>query len=120
MATPSAEVRVEVNHAARVSPVLRPYERANGTMSEVLTLLPEDLLLEKAGAYASRRLVRDIYDVNHLSGYVSDLPKVRPAVVRLLNTIKQPVDEKNLKAIVYAGSVPSFNQIMESLKRRFG
>jgi hypothetical protein len=36
-----------------------------------------------------------------------------------LDSIKDPLDESNLQAIVYSGAVPSFRQLVEVLRRRF-
>ncbi len=113
------EVRVEVNFAAKKVSVARPYERTDGTFMDVLTLSPEELILEKIEAYNGRRFVRDIYDIYHLQNYLEQGGAVRQKIKNLLASVEEPVDEKNLKAIVYSGSIPSFDQILESLKRRF-
>ena len=115
----NVEVRLEINFSARVKPIVARYERADGSFIDVLSLSPEDLLVEKARAYANRKFIRDIYDVYHLTAYATNRDKVRPVVRTLLAAIQPPVDEKNLKTIVYSGAVPTFKQITESLKRRF-
>ncbi|MCX6799469.1 MAG: nucleotidyl transferase AbiEii/AbiGii toxin family protein, partial [Candidatus Diapherotrites archaeon] len=66
----NAEVRVELNFSSRKKGAVRAYERVNGTIADVLALTPEELVLEKINAYKSRRFVRDIYDVFHLSRLV--------------------------------------------------
>jgi predicted nucleotidyltransferase component of viral defense system len=114
-----AEIRVELNHSARKAAIVRSYEKADGSFMDVLTLAPEDLLLEKIDAYRNRRFIRDIYDVYHLSNYVKDEKMVKTSVLGLLESLEPPIDEENLKAIVYAGNIPSFGQIVEALKRRF-
>lgn len=41
---------------------------------------------------------------------------------KLKETIKyfqKPEDEKNLKAIVYVGAIPSYEQLLLQIKRRF-
>lgn len=50
---------------------------------------------------------------------MKDEKTARKGVLGLLASLKPPVDEENLKAIVYAGNIPSFGQIVEALKRRF-
>jgi len=117
----SVEVRVEINHSARkpAKPaIVKPYEKSDGSFMDVLTLSPEDLILEKIDAYENRKFIRDIYDVYHLSNYATQggLEKLASFVA---SEIKAPVDEENLNAIVYAGKIPSFNQIVEALRRRF-
>lgn len=116
----SVEIRVEINHSAKkTGAIVRPYEKTDGSFMDVLTLPPEDLVLEKIGAYSGRRFIRDIYDMYHLSNYLTDEIKVRPKIAEFLGLLKPPVDEENLKAIVYSGKIPSFEQIVEALKRRF-
>ena len=110
---------MEINHSARKAAIVRSYEKADGSFMDVLTLAPEDLLLEKIDAYRNRRFIRDIYDVYHLSNYVKDEKMVKTSVLGLLESLAPPIDEENLKAIVYAGNIPSFGQIVEALKRRF-
>ncbi len=114
------EIRIEINHSARkAGAIVRPYEKTDGSFMDVLTLSPEDLVLEKIGAYSGRRFIRDIYDIYHLSNYLKNEIKIGPKVVEFLGSLKLPVDEENLKAIVYSGKIPSFEQIVEALKRRF-
>jgi len=119
LADQNAEIRVEVNHAARVKPVLKPYEKVDGTFMEVLTLPPEELIAEKMNAYEKRRLIRDVYDVNHLSSHAQPNPELAEKMRKFLHSLKRPLDEKNLKAIVYSGTIPSFEDIAESLAGRF-
>ncbi len=114
------EIRIEINHSAKkAGAIVRPYEKTDGSFMDVLTLLPEDLVLEKIGAYSGRRFIRDIYDIYHLSNYLTDDIKVRPKVAEFLGALEPPVDEENIKTIVYSGKIPSFEQIVEALKRRF-
>jgi len=112
----SVDVRVEINHAVRKPAIVKSYEKCDGSFMDVLTLSPEDLILEKIEAYESRRFIRDIYDVYHLSNYATGGKKLASFVA---SAIKAPVDEENLNAIVYTGKIPSFNQIVEALRRRF-
>lgn len=113
------EVRLEVNFSSSKSPVVAPFERVDGSLIDVLTLSPEQLILEKIGAYSSRFFIRDLYDIYHLSNFVKDESLVSMQMRSFLSSAKQPVDEANLEAIVYSGAVPSFQQIVDSLKRRW-
>lgn len=115
----NVEVRVEINHAVKKAAIAQPYEKADGSFMDVLTLSPEELIREKISAYGNRRFIRDIYDIYHLSNYVREDEKVQKEVSKLLASLKPPVDEENLSAVVYSGKVLSFLQIVESLKRRF-
>lgn len=113
-----SEVRVEVNLAAPAgTPVVESYERADGTRMDILTLSAEDLVKEKIQAYRTRRLIRDIYDIHHLLPLVEDRASLRPLVAGLLQQVRMPADESNLKTLVYSGVAPSFSQILASIKR---
>ena len=120
VARETVEVRLEANFSARPKPVVGAYEKINGTFMSVLTLAPEELMLEKARAFASRKFIRDIYDVHHLSALAGDREQLRREMRKLLSSLPPPVDEKNLKAIVFSGAIPSFSQLAEQLRRRFG
>ncbi|MFH1447645.1 MAG: nucleotidyl transferase AbiEii/AbiGii toxin family protein [Candidatus Micrarchaeota archaeon] len=115
----NVEIRVEMNYSVKKASVVRSYERTDGSFMDVLTLSPEDLILEKMAAYGERRFIRDIYDVYHLRNYLSKDEVVLGKVLELIGSIQKPVDEKNLKAVVYSGTIPTFDQIIYSLKRRF-
>ncbi len=113
----STIVRVEINFAVDKKALARPYERTDGSFMNVLTLTEEELILEKMEAYKNRRFIRDMYDIYHLSNYAMADSK---ALHKFLDSIHQPVDEKNLKTLVYSGAIPTFSQMLDSLKRRFG
>ncbi|MEM3245678.1 MAG: nucleotidyl transferase AbiEii/AbiGii toxin family protein [Candidatus Micrarchaeaceae archaeon] len=91
------------------------YEKANGSFIDVLSLSPKDLMLEKITAYLSRKKIRDIYDVYFLSRYVSD-DDIKVKIKEILKKMPKPVDEQDLKAIVYIGAVPSYEQMIENLR----
>lgn len=97
--------------------VVRAYEVLDGTLMLVKTLTPDDLLLEKAAAYTSRRKVRDLYDVFFLLNLVEDGNRVRPAVSRMLKSYAEPVDAGQLRATIIAGVVPSAEAMLEGIER---
>jgi predicted nucleotidyltransferase component of viral defense system len=113
------EVRIEVNFKKKTTPVVAAFEKTDSSFIDVLTLSPEDLILEKISAFNSRRLVRDAYDIYHLSNYVKDYSILKPVVLEFLTNTPQPLDEENLKTIVFTGAVPTFKQIKEAIERRF-
>lgn len=116
-----AEVRLEVNFAKTpvVKGVVCAFEKTDGPSMQVLTLTPEQLIAEKIAAYNSRRLIRDLYDIFHLSGMVNNDAEVAKSVVQLLANLPEPADEENLKAIVYSGAIPSYEQLRQALGRRW-
>ncbi len=113
------EVRLEINRTVRKKPTAAPYRKIDGSFLTVLTLTPEELILEKINAYNNRRLIRDAYDLFHLSTLASDAPGLQQKMRTFLSNPPLPMDEKNLKTIVYTGAVPTFEQIKQALKRRW-
>ncbi|MEK6843174.1 MAG: nucleotidyl transferase AbiEii/AbiGii toxin family protein [Candidatus Micrarchaeota archaeon] len=107
------EARVEINLRGRANPIPVPYEKINGTSMIVNSLSLDDLIIEKANAFASRRLIRDVYDVYFLSANAgkSAMSNVR----RLLEKSQKPLDERNLESLVYSGTVPAFDKMMHAL-----
>lgn len=97
--------------------VLAKFRKADGSHMDIYTLPPEGLIAEKARAFASRKLIRDIYDVYFLSG-IADMGKAGPELRELLGSLPKPVDEKNLRTLVYSGIAPSFKEMASALDRR--
>ncbi len=100
-------------------PAVSEYEKADGTSIDIFTPSADELLVEKLNAFKNRRLIRDIYDVFHLSRFSSNDEKFSKMVAGLLENLPKPADEQNLKNLVLAGAVPSFEQMAVVLKRRF-
>ncbi len=113
-------LKVEMNYATKhVSTVATRFEKVDGTYTEILTLSPEDLILEKIAAYSDRKFIRDIYDIYILSDYVKNVEKIKKAVLEFTSKIERPTNEKDLASLIYTGPVPSFNSMMEHVQRRF-
>lgn len=112
-------VPVSFEAALRAPPpsVLAPYEMLDGAQLIVRTLSPEGLVLEKAGAYVSRRKVRDLYDLFFLLSLVSDAAKVRGAIQEVLRTYQPPVDEAQLRATIIAGAAPTAKAMLDGIQR---
>ncbi len=115
----SVIVSVEVALREFKNPVVKEFERVDGSFLDVFVPSAEDLLLEKLAAFKSRKLVRDIFDVYHLSNFVEEKPGFNEKVSALLEGLPVPLDEKNLRTIVLSGAVPSFEQMQQALERRF-
>jgi len=114
-----AEVRLELNIAAKKKGDAMRYEKMNGGRMDVLCLPGKELVLEKVAAYQNRRFVRDLYDIYHLSDIIEPDQKVRKSVAGLLSDFSAPVDEANLQALVYSGAVPTTERMLLALRRRF-
>lgn len=109
-------VRLEITKRKPAEKIIKRYEKTDGTYIDVYTLSQEELIKEKIHAYQERRLIRDVYDIYHLSTYVEG--KI-PSMLKFLEKLPQPIDEQNLKTIVYTGVAPSFTEMINTLKRRF-
>lgn len=113
----TVEVRLEMALRTAKNPVVRPYEKADGSHMDVFTLSPESLLLEKIAAYRNRKLVRDFYDIYFLNVKVTEEEVVEKDIRALLAEGVEPVDEKNLRTLIYSGAIPSYGQMLNALGR---
>ena len=111
------EVRLEINHKRKVEGIPVKYELAEGSYTEVLSLSPNQIILEKIAAYSDRRFVRDIYDIYHLSSVTDDLSSIRDKLSVFLDQINRPVDEQILRSLVYIGNPPTFERMISELRR---
>lgn len=110
---------VSLEAALRRSPdhMVKPYEMSDGAFMLVNALSPDELVLEKATAYSSRRKVRDLYDIFFLLNVVDDRERVARKIHKMILDYRRPVDEGQLKATVIAGAVPSSEDMLEGMKR---
>lgn len=111
------EVRFEAILKPVEHSIIRPYEMSDGTSILVNTLPPEDLILEKIAAYRSRRKVRDLYDIYFLLSLLEVSQKVRDSLREFLGRLESPTDERELKALIIVGSVPSVDALIGELQR---
>ena len=95
------------------------FEKVDGTYTDILTLAPENLILEKINAYNDRRFIRDIYDIYILSNYVQNKDEIKRDVTVFVSGLKPPINEEDLKALIYEGTVPSFKSMTEHIKGVF-
>ncbi|MFH1442717.1 MAG: nucleotidyl transferase AbiEii/AbiGii toxin family protein [Candidatus Micrarchaeota archaeon] len=113
------EMRIEINISKKppeYSPI--PYGKMDGSSMIAICLTADSLIVEKASAYISRKLIRDVYDVYFLSNIV-EKPETGKELAALLRKFPEPLDESTLKTLIYSGTVPSFPQMMEILRRKF-
>ena len=97
--------------------ILGVYTKTDGTTMNILILSKEELILEKANAFANRKLIRDIYDVFFLLDNV-DLDKVRNKLQKIIKDFKEPIDEGNLKTLVYSGITPTLPNMLQLIRGR--
>lgn len=107
---------LEINTSSRKG-MLASYINIDNSKTSVFTLTPEDMIAEKIKAYNSRRLVKDLYDIYILSQSSTKTEIVKKEIKQLLSNIQKPVDYNSLKDLVYAGVIPTFEQIKDYLQR---
>ena len=111
------KVRLDINHKRKVEGIPVKYELSDGSYTEVLSLSPNQIILEKIAAYTDRRFVRDIYDIYHLSSITDDLSSIKDRLSVFLDQIEKPVDEQILRSLVYIGNPPTFERMIGELRR---
>ena len=116
----ASAVRLEATFRAADGLAVVRYEMLDGSFAMVRTLTAEALLREKALAYASRREVRDLYDVYFLTHVAQAEGSPREAARRLLESFRPPVDERTLRTVILAGSVPTVADMKEGISRWAG
>ena len=78
----------------------------------------EGFLNEKAKTYLKRFKVRDLWDVFFLLKSVENPKKIKE-IKNLVENYKKPIDEDDLKVILLEGIVPSANEMIEYIKRKW-
>lgn len=109
----NAEVKLEVSAGSPREKVLSQYEKADGSLMDVYTLKRDELIEEKMKAYLGRRFIRDIYDVYFLGKREG---KVK-GMGTFLKNLLPPVDERNLRTLIYSGLAPTFAEMKKALGR---
>ncbi len=116
----NTEIKIEPRNVEK-SALLMPYERVDGSKINILVLSPEDLILEKIEAYNDRRAYKDLYDITILLNGVKQLGKIKSALQKFVKNI--PIPDENtqsyseFKAVIYAGIVPTYQKMVEFIKR---
>ncbi len=112
-------LKVEINHIPKsLKPIATRFERVDGTFTDVLTLTPDELILEKIAAYSNRRFIRDIYDMYILSSYIQNEKLLKEKLSKFIDNLKEPIDEEELKILIYDGPVPTFKSMINSIRGR--
>ncbi|MGC8671591.1 MAG: nucleotidyl transferase AbiEii/AbiGii toxin family protein [Candidatus Micrarchaeia archaeon] len=115
----AAKLKAEMKYETkRLRPIVKEYERADGTLLSVLTLTPEQLILEKIAAYESRRYIRDLYDIYFLLNYVTKPREVKPKLRNFIKSMEAPVDGKSLSGIILAGVAPTYKDLKEGIEAK--
>lgn len=111
------EIRLESNHVMIKDSVIKDFEKVDGSPMTVHTLSEESLIKEKMAAYLDRKLIRDVYDVYHLSSMV-DPALVQEEALEFLHDLPAPVDPGVLKVLIISGAVPTFESMVRTIRSR--
>lgn len=101
-----------------VEGVLKEYENADGNLTTVYTLTPEELIKEKVSAYLKRLKVRDLYDIFFLLRHVKKISEVKADLQKLIRNFKNPVDEKELRVLIIEGLIPTVEKMCDYIKSK--
>ena len=110
-------VRLEATFQ-KISGIICDYEMSDGNIISIYSLTPESFLVEKSSAYLKRFKVRDLWDVFFLLKFVGD-PEAIKEIGNLIKNYKRPLDEGDLRVILLEGIVPSANEMIDYIKRKW-
>ncbi len=110
-------VRLEATFQS-ISGVICDYEMSDGNFIKIYSLTVEGFLSEKANTYLKRFKVRDLWDIFFLLKSAKDPSKVKE-IGKVIKDYKRPIDEKDLKAILLEGIVPSANEMIDYIRRKW-
>ena len=96
--------------------VVKQFEMSDGNSILVNTLRPEQMIRAKISAYTGRRKVRDLYDIFFLLKFVERKKELRGLLAKLVNEFQEPEDERELKALIISGSVPTVDDMLELVR----
>ncbi len=96
---------------------LKDYEAVDGNLNTIRTLLPEELIKEKIGAYLKRLKIRDLYDIFFLLRHVKNKEEIRKELKTFLKNFKNPMDREDLKLLIITGIVPNIEEMLSYIKR---
>jgi predicted nucleotidyltransferase component of viral defense system len=114
------EIKVEPRNVEK-SAILMPYERVDGSKINILVLSPEDLIIEKIEAYSDRRAYKDLYDITILLNSVKEPDKIKKELLKFTKNIPTPNEDTQsymeFKSVIYAGIVPTYQKMVDLIKR---
>jgi predicted nucleotidyltransferase component of viral defense system len=110
-------VRLEATFQ-KIAGVICDYEQSDGNIISVYSLLPDVFMAEKATTYLKRLKIRDLWDVFFLLNDTQKIGKIRE-IGLLLKNYEKPADESDLKAIILEGIVPSSEQMIDYIRRKW-
>ena len=102
----------------KVFSVICDYEMSDGNIISIYGLTPEAFLVEKSNAYLKRFKVRDLWDVFFLLKMIEN-PRAIKEIGNLIKNYKKPLDEEDLKVILLEGIIPSADEIIKYIRRKW-
>jgi predicted nucleotidyltransferase component of viral defense system len=97
----------------KINGSLKEYKMVDGRFITIYTLSPEDLFKEKVNTYIKRLKIRDLYDVFFLLRHIEDKTHVKDSIKKFVRNFKKPLDEDNLKIIIFEGLVPETEKMFK-------
>ena len=110
-------VRLEATFQ-KISGVLCDYEMSDGNIISIYSLSPELFLIEKSNTYLKRFKVRDLWDVFFLLKFIRNPEKIKE-IENLIKKYKKPIDEGDLKILLLEGIVPSADEMINYIARKW-
>ena len=110
-------VRLEATFQ-KISGLICDYEMSDGNIIPIYSLTPESFLVEKSSTYLKRFKVRDLWDIFFLLRIVENPEEIKE-IGNLIKNYKKPVDEKDLKIILLEGIIPSADEMIDYIKRKW-
>ena len=98
--------------------VISDYETSDGNLITIYSLTIEDFIIEKVNTYLKRFKVRDLWDIFFLLKYIKNPNELKEINV-LIKNYKKPIDEDNLSTILLEGIVPSSDEMIEYIKKKW-
>ena len=110
-------VRLEATFQ-KVYGLICDYEMSDGNIISIYSLTPESFISEKSNTYLKRFKVRDLWDIFFLLRIVQNPEKIRE-IKNLIKNYRRPVDESDLKIVLLEGIVPSADEMIDYIKRKW-
>jgi predicted nucleotidyltransferase component of viral defense system len=110
-------VRLEATFQ-KSSGILCDYELSDGNFISIYSLTRKQFLIEKINTYLKRFKIRDLWDIFFLLREIEEVKDVKE-IDKLIKDYKKPIDESDLKVIILEGLVPSSEDMINYIKRKW-
>src|SRR3989338_9829434 len=97
--------------------VAKPFEMSDGSFIVAYVLIPEEVIREKVFTYKKRKKIRDLYDIFFLLNFVENKSAVKYELKILIKDFEEPLDLTNLKTLIITGAVPTYDAILQVIKK---